>query len=149
MSHLQDFLREVESWVGTPFFTEGCTKGPKGGANCAHWFADAVSKSVPGSEAILEAFDWTHMAIITGTRDVMPEIMEKVAIEISLKEIQPGDILFTRIRRKSSTPAVYFGDGQFVWCNWSMKQIVKMPVMENYLKRLTHVYRLKAFVEEK
>jgi|YelNatPaOPRAMG01_1025707.scaffolds.fasta_scaffold05847_4 hypothetical protein len=147
MSVLQNFIDEVESWVGTPYFTEGCTKGPKGGTNCGHWLVAAITSTIPNSEAVLEGYEWSHIRYFKTCTDIMPAIIEKVAVEITLDEITVGDVTFTTYRRIASIPAVYVGDGMYVYCNVSQRQIVKMPLLENYLNKLSHVYRFKYFME--
>jgi hypothetical protein len=148
MSLLEKWLAEVESWVGTPYFTEGCTKGVKGGANCGSWLVDAMCNVFPNSESIEYARGITHVSYFKKNIDVMPEVMEHLCFSITLKEIQPGDVVFPRIRRVAAIPSVYFGNDEFVYCDTSQRLIVKRALLGNLVERIAYVYRFRALAEE-
>lgn len=148
MSVLENFLAEAESWVGTPYFTEACTKGVKGGANCGSWFMDVILKTLPNTEDVEYAKHITHAQYYKKNIDVMPEMMDHIAFRITMEELKPGDVVFPRIRRVAAIPAIYVGDDQFIYCDVSQKIIVKNTLLENLLSRVMYVYRFNVFAEE-
>ena len=152
MSVLEKFLAEAESWVGTPYFTEGCTRGVKGGTNCASWFVDVMRTAIPNSESIEYARNITHQQYYKKNIDVMPEVMDHVAFQVEWdnkwEDLKPGDVLFPRIRRVAAIPSIYLGDGKFVYCDISQKVVVKEPLLGNFTDRIMYVYRFHAIAEE-
>ena len=149
MSILENWLAEVDSWVGTPFFTSGCTKGIKGGTNCAHWFVDAILKTIPDSESVLYGLKVTHSDYYKKNIDMFPPLMAHVAFQVTWEEIQPGDVALPRIRRVAAIPSVYFGNDIFVYCDVAQKVIVKRALLGNLIDRVKFVYRFHKIAEEK
>jgi len=149
MSILEKWLIEVESWVGTPYVTEGCTRGMKGGTDCGHWFIKAVLAVIPNSKNAEFVMDLTHVQYFKKNVTVVPAVMDPLAFEISLKDIQPGDVVFLRFRRISSQPCVFIGDDQFVYCDTSQKRMIKSALPGNDIERIMHVFRFTCIEEEK
>jgi hypothetical protein len=148
MTLLQNWLAEVESWVGTPYVTEGCTKGLKGGTDCGHWLVKAILASIPNSEHALAILDVSHTQFFKKNISLVQELMDPLSTPIKFEDIQVGDILFLRFRRISSQPAVYVGDDHYVYCDTSMKQIVKRGLSGNDIDRISEVFRFNSMVEE-
>jgi hypothetical protein len=149
MSILENWLAEVESWVGTPFVTSGCTKGIKGGTNCGHWFADAILKTIPDSESILYTLKITHSDYYKQNKDMFRDMMDLIAFQVTWDEIQPGDVALPEIRRVAAIPSVYFGNDIFVYCDVSQKIMVKRALLGNLIERIMYVYRFHKIAEEK
>jgi len=146
MSILENWLAEIETWVNTPFVTEGCEKGK--GVTCAHWVIDAMLKAIPNSESIAYAMRMTHRQYYIQNVDIMPEVMDHIAFRTTWEKIQPGDVAFSRVRRVASTPAIYFGNNVFVYCDTSQRLIVKQALLGNLIERIMYVFRFYAIEEE-
>jgi hypothetical protein len=149
MSILENWLTEVESWVGTPYVLSGCTKGIKGGSNCGHWFVEAILKTIPDSESISYTLKIAHSDYYKQNKDMFPEFMNLIAFQVEWDAIQPGDVAFPEIRRVAALPSVYFGDNVFVYCDASQKVIVKRALLGNLIDRVKFVYRFHKIAEEK
>ena len=146
MSVLNNWLTEVETWVDTPYVTEGCAKGK--GVTCAHWLVDSMLKAIPNSEAVAYAMKITHRDYYKQNLDVMPEVLDHVAFRTTWEKIQPGDVTFSRVRRVAAIPAVYFGNDFFVYCDTSQRIIVKRALLGNLKERIMYVFRFHAIEEE-
>jgi hypothetical protein len=143
-----NWLAEIDTWVDTPYFTEGCTKGVKGGVNCIHWLIDSIIKVIPNGESVAYGMDITHLQFRRQTVDGLPLALDHVAFRVEWDNIQPGDIACQRVRRVAAIPAVYFGDDIFVYCDVAQKRIVKRALLPNLIDRVMYVYRLHAVTEE-
>jgi hypothetical protein len=148
MSILETWLAEAESWVGTPYVTEGCTKGFKGGSDCGHWFIKMILAVIPNSENVAFVMDISHVQYFKKNVSVVDKVMSPLAFQVTLKEIQPGDVVFLEYRRISSQPCIYVGDDHFIYCDTSMREMVKRPLPGNYIERIVHVFRFKCIAEE-
>ncbi len=138
----EKFIAEVESWVGTPYVFEGCTKGKDGGSNCGHWLLACIEKTMPIGDTLKFAWDFNHLMVVREHKDVFVPTLALICNEVPFQEVAPGDICLILFRGVPTMPAICVQDNVFVYSRPHFG-IVRDSLPFNYYKRITHTLRPK------
>jgi len=139
---LEEFLREADSWVGTPYKFNGCAKGR--GTNCVVYALKCMQDILPEDSVPIGGWKYTHENVVKKRLNVVMPEMLKVGREISLAEIRPGDIAFIQYAGIPVCPAIYMGEERFVFCI-NPTGVFNMMLPRNMHRRIVSVIRIKCF----
>jgi hypothetical protein len=139
MSKLDLFIEEILTWVGTPYSSEGCKKG--GGTTCLHYVATSVSRVYGMQFEALKTYSHKQV-VVKQIADVVTSVLDGIADEVQLDEIQAGDIAVLFSYNIPIQPVVFLGQNEWVYCSRS-EGVLQGMLPGNLQSQIYKIYRLR------
>ena len=132
-------ILEAMDWVGTPYHHQARLKGV--GVDCAQLVAGVAENVFPRLKPInteVYSVEW-HLH---NKEEKMCEMIEKFkCTQVSLEEMQPGDIITFKFGRVQSHMGILVTDGQFIHARMDVKKVVINQLSGEWLERLGRAYK--------
>lgn len=146
MSYVDVFIAEVRSWIGTPYKMRMSRKSKQGGSNCAQFVQFSLEASLPTGEVPVREFD--HVKLIRTRENVGVPFLLQFCHEITLEELEPGDIVVIEYAEIPVQPIVYTGNDQFIFC-FKHSGVIEGPLPVGILEKAAYILRPNIFQKEK
>lgn len=144
MTLREKFIQEVESWVGTPYVIEGCTKGNLGGTNCAIWVLDSLEKSLPIGDVMHFIWSLPHREVVKLKMDIVVPALKNFCDEISKDELRPGDIQVLKRCKIPVQPVINVAPDIFIFAT-PTRGVVRDSLPFKYQNLISHTLRPRMF----
>lgn len=123
------------SWIGTPFFPHGRTKGEHGGCSCQTFVASCYVEAgfLPSEFVIPEG------PLETGYEQILAFMHTLPVFQLAAPPAQAGDLMLFKIGRQGHL-AICLGR-KLIHCLRDRGVHYSLVDDATYLKRLTHIWR--------
>ena len=138
-----DFVAEIRSWIGTPYMQDAGVKG--GGTNCSRFALAAVEKVLGVNGSHLKTKP--HKVLLRDDPHTIVSFLDSFCERVPAKEMKKGDIAIISIASIPCWAAVFVGNGNFVFVP-RRACVLEGPLPSNIEEKITHIFRVKAFLEE-
>jgi len=131
-------VAETREWIGTPWQHQASLKGIA--CDCVG-LVRGVYTEVTGRP--VECSTDYYRIPISGRETRLVEELSKYANEVPLESRQPGDVLlFSFLSQASNHVGIDSGNGQFIHAWLDVNRTVEMPLSDEWLRSLRHVFRI-------